>query len=305
VIIARAPPAPTTGIRCRSIPGPASSTSPRSSTSFGYRFDPEFESTAPALQHRRRSVGGDRIDGRAGRSVGAICRLGSDRPKEVWRVEHAAIWNGGTLATAGNLVFQGTAHGRLRAYRATDGEALWEAPTGTGVIAPPISYAIDGEQYVAVVAGIGGGMGLASGDPPAAVLESGNAGRVLAWKLGGTATLPAPDPARSLVAQPVVPIDAALVPEQIEAGRRVYTRFCGHCHGPHAISGGVVPDLRRSAPAVYEILPTIVLEGSLLARGMPSFAGLLDAEQLAEVRQYLLSRRAALVAESRASTAGR
>ncbi len=271
---------------------------------FGYRVDPEFVHRPGLFNTGADPVGGaESMVG--GRSVGALVAWDPRAGREVWRVEHRHLANGGTLATAGNLVFQGTGSGRMRAYRATNGEALWEAPTGTGVIAPPISYAIDGEQYVAVVAGIGGGMGLASGDPPAAVLESGNAGRVLAWKLGGTATLPAPDPARSLVAQPVVPIDAPLEPERIEAGRRVYTRFCGHCHGPHAISGGVVPDLRRSAPAVYEILPTLVLEGSLLDRGMPSFAGLLDAEQLAEVRQYLLSRRAALVAESRASNADR
>ncbi|MEZ4281018.1 MAG: PQQ-dependent dehydrogenase, methanol/ethanol family [Myxococcota bacterium] len=264
---------------------------------FGYREDPEFV-------HRKGffNTGVDPVGGSEtmveGRSLGALIAWDPRAAREVWRVEHRHLANGGTLATAGELVFQGTGAGTMHAYRAGDGTPLWEAPTGTGVIAPPISYAVDGEQYVAVVAGIGGGMGLASGDPPPAVLESGNAGRVLAWKLGGDARLPLPDPARSLVARPVAAIDEALDPSRVEAGRRVYTRHCGHCHGPHAISGGVVPDLRRSLPPIYEALPAIVLEGGLLERGMPSFAGILDEAALSDVRQYLLSRRAALLAES-------
>ena len=264
---------------------------------FGYREDPEFV-------HRKGlfNTGVDPVGGAEsmveGRSVGALIAWDPRAAREVWRVEHRHLANGGTLSTAGDLVFQGTGGGSMRAYRAGDGEQMWEAPTGTGVIAPPISYAIDGEQYIAVVAGIGGGMGLASGDPPPAVLESGNAGRVLAWKLGGDALLPAPDPARSLLARPVTAIDAPLDAGRIESGRRIYTRHCGHCHGPHAISGGVVPDLRRSPPPIYDALPAIVQGGSLLARGMPSFAGVLDEADVSDVRQYLLSRRAALVAEA-------
>ena len=272
---------------------------------FGYREDPEFV-------HRRGffNTGVDPVGGAEsmveGRSVGALIAWDPRAAREVWRVEHRHLANGGTLSTAGDLVFQGTGGGSMRAYRAGDGELLWEAPTGTGVIAPPISYAIDGEQYIAVVAGIGGGMGLASGDPPPAVLESGNAGRVLAWKLGGDARLPAPDPARSLLARPVAAIDTPLDAARVESGRRVYTRHCGHCHGPHAISGGVVPDLRRSLPPIYDALPAIVQGGSLLARGMPGFAGILDDAAVADVRQYLLSRRAAFVAEAGAeSPAGR
>ena len=171
---------------------------------------------------------------------------------------------------------------------------LWDSPTGTSVIAPPISYAVDGEQYIAVVAGLGGGMGLASGNPPPAVLASGNAGRVLAWKLAGTATLPEPV---APVLAPVTPIDEKLDPARVESGRKRYIRYCAHCHGPFAIAGGMLPDLRRSSPAIYDTLPTIVLQGALLERGMPSFGKFLDEPGLAEIRQYLLSRRAALIAD--------
>ncbi|MEN8161344.1 MAG: PQQ-dependent dehydrogenase, methanol/ethanol family, partial [Myxococcota bacterium] len=88
--------------------------------------------------------------------------------KEVWRAQYTSPWNGGTLATAGNLVFQGTAHGTFAAYRATDGELLFEAPAGTGIVAPPVTYELDGQQYVAVMAGWGGAFALVAGDAAAA-----------------------------------------------------------------------------------------------------------------------------------------
>ncbi len=81
------------------------------------------------------------------------------KQKEAWRVEHVAPWNGGTLTTAGNLVFQGTADGRFVAYNATTGEKLWESPTGTGVVAAASTYMIDGKQYVSIAVGWGGVFG--------------------------------------------------------------------------------------------------------------------------------------------------
>jgi len=228
-----------------------------------------------------------------GRVVAALVAWDPVKQREVWRVEHAHVANGGVLATAGNLVFQGSGRARLAAYRASDGEKLFEAPTGTGVVAPPITYRVDGEQYVAILAGLGGGLAMASGDPPPETVASGNAGRVLAWKLGGTAKLPEAE----LRPAPVVPIDARLDPDRAQRGRKLYYRFCSPCHGPAAIGGGFLPDLRRSQPAVYEQLPAIVLGGGRIDRGMPEFASFLDAEDVADLRAYLLERRAALVAE--------
>ena len=229
----------------------------------------------------------------AGRVVGALLAWDPRTQREAWRVELEHLANGGTLATAGNLVFQGTGRAMLRAYRATDGKLLFETPTGTGVVAPPISYSLDGEQYVAVLAGLGGGMALASGSPPPETLASGNAGRVLAWKLGGTARLPE----AQWKPRPLAPIEARLDPKRVDEGRKLFARFCTHCHGPYAIAGGTIPDLRRSEPPIYDALPAIVLEGGRISGGMPSFAGNLDGADLADLRQYLLSRRAELVAE--------
>ena len=79
--------------------------------------------------------------------------------KEVWRAQFDHPWNGGTLATAGNLVFQGNSQGEFTAYRATNGQKLWSAPTQAGVLAAPVTYEVGGEQYVAIEVGWGGAFG--------------------------------------------------------------------------------------------------------------------------------------------------
>jgi len=213
--------------------------------------------------------------------------------REVWRVTHRRPWNGGTLTTAGNLVFQGNGEAKFAAYRATDGELLFEAPAGTGVVAPPITYRVDGEQYVAVMAGWGGGFALAGADPPEQTLASGNAGRLLAYNLGGSAHLPE----LTWQPRPIEPVDAELDPERVEAGLRLFHVWCAACHGPAAVAGGTIPDLRRAKPGVYQALPAIVLEGALRGKGMPRFDAWLDADDIEVLRAYLLSRRAELVEE--------
>jgi quinohemoprotein ethanol dehydrogenase len=230
------------------------------------------------------------------RIVAALVAWDPRRQREVWRVEHPHIANGGLLSTAGNLVFQGTGRATLAAYRASDGERLFEAFTGTGVVAPPITYRVDGEQYIAVLAGLGGGMALASADPPPATLASGNAGRLLAFKLGGKQRLPEPE----LELPPVIPIEAKLDPAQVAEGKRIYLRYCSACHGPAAIGGGTLPDLRRSPPAVYDALGPILTQGARLDGGMPSFGAFMRDDDVEAVRAYLIERRAELVREESA-----
>jgi hypothetical protein len=112
------------------------------------------------------------------------------KQREAWHVEHKGPWNGGTLSTAGNLVFQGTADGKLVAYRADDGTQLWDFTTQTGVVAPPISFEMDGEQYVSVNVGWGGAFALVFGEYVQAESMP-NVSRVLTFKLGGKGALPA------------------------------------------------------------------------------------------------------------------
>jgi quinohemoprotein ethanol dehydrogenase len=190
--------------------------------------------------------------------------------KARWKVEYDAYWNGGTLSTAGNLVFQGTAAGELVAYRATDGARLWSAWTGTGVLAPPITYEMDGQQYVSVMAGWGG----------AFVPRYRSGGRLYTFSLGGALAIPARPAATAVAPIPFTPDAAA-----IAAGRTLFQRQCGRCHNP----GTTAPDLRRSAAGTYDALASIVQKGTLLGRGMPAFR-MTDAEVEA-VRQYLLDER--------------
>ncbi|MGI9204655.1 MAG: PQQ-dependent dehydrogenase, methanol/ethanol family [Woeseiaceae bacterium] len=205
--------------------------------------------------------------------------------KEVWRVQHAAHENGGVLSTAGNLVFQGTATEELVAYNATSSERLWAAATQTGVLAPPITYSIDGEQYVAVVVGWGGVTANAIGVVTNPEGTNRNISRILAFTLGGSAELP-PPPER---VEPADPPDDFGSEEQITAGASLYGRNCSICHGVYAVSGGVLPDLRHSAmTATPESFQSVVLGGALLEIGMASFAEVLDEDDAEAVRAYIV-----------------
>jgi quinohemoprotein ethanol dehydrogenase len=191
--------------------------------------------------------------------------------KARWTVEYGSYWNGGTLATAGNLVFQGTAAGEFFAYRATDGQKLWSVWVGTGIVAPPITYEVDGRQYVSVMAGWGGAFARKARAP----------GKLLTFVLDGKAPLPArPAP------RPVTAIANPASADQIVAGAKLFETYCARCHG----GATVAPDLRRSSPAMYRSYERILLEGSLAERGMPRF-DYLDRPAVAALRAYLLDER--------------
>lgn len=210
--------------------------------------------------------------------------------QEVWRVEYPGAWNGGVLSTAGGLVFQGSATGYLNAYRADNGETVWQFPTQTGIVAPPISFAVDGEQYISVSAGWGGIFPLITG-PLAADSANGepiNRSRLLTFKLNGQAELP--PAAEQLRDMPDLSAQS-LDPDQVSAGFLVYDRFCGGCHGAGAVGGGVVPDLRYSASLQQtSLFNSIVLDGVLASRGMVGFGTEISLEQAEAVRAYLISR---------------
>ena len=93
------------------------------------------------------------------------------RQKEVWRANYRGPWNGGILTSAGNLVVQGSAAGDISAYRADSGEKLWSMFAQSPVMAAPITYEVDGEQYIAVLSGWGGAYPLLQGQQS---LKSGN-----------------------------------------------------------------------------------------------------------------------------------
>jgi quinohemoprotein ethanol dehydrogenase len=201
--------------------------------------------------------------------------------RKVWEARHDSEVNGGVLATAGNLVFQGSGDGALVAYRATDGVPLWRAEVGIAVMAPPVAYRTGGEQYVAVTVGMGGSAGLNM-----TTFDYVNAGYVIAWRLGGKAALPVPVKRPPGVVQ-VAPTEASA--ERIARGQALYGEHCFRCHGIGTKSGGLLPDLRFSSRETHARWNDIVLGGIRAGAGMGSFADVLTREDAEAVQAYVIA----------------
>ena len=206
--------------------------------------------------------------------------------KEVWRAQHKGPWNGGTMVTAGNLVFQGTLDGHFNAYDATNGKPLWAADTYTSTLAGPMTYTVDGEQYVAVGAGYGSVFYLVAGFALPTTGTPDN-GKIVVYKLGGKANLAKPLLTR--VAFPKPPASAASA-AVVAAGHTTFNHYCLVCHGYNAISGGVLPDLRKTAElADAGAFKDVVLGGSHKSRGMVSFATVLKDADVEAIRSYVIT----------------
>ena len=205
------------------------------------------------------------------------------KQEEAWRVEHNSAWNGGLLSTAGNLVFQGRADGTFLAYSADKGEVLWETPVHTGIIAPPVTYEVDGVQYVAVVAGWGGAFATTSGVPrhKGNVLEE---GRIVVYKLGGETVLLEPNVTHvNLPQPPAFEADA----EQMLHGNRMYNAFCSTCHGPNVNSSSQIPDLKYLGEAGHARWEAIVLGGVYSELGMPNYSDMLTEDDSKAIQVYV------------------
>ena len=212
--------------------------------------------------------------------------------EEVWRVEHQSAWNGGLLSTAGDLVFQGRSDGMFAAYGADSGELLWETPVYTGIIAAPVSYEVDGEQYVAVVAGWGGAFATTAGVPrhKGNVLQE---GRVLAFKLDATTEMPAPNVTHVNIPEPPK-FDAS--PEQLFNGQRLYSRYCSICHGPEVHSGSQIPDLKYLTESGHARWQSVVYQGVFSGMGMPSFSHVLSEQDSLDIQAYVAETARATIA---------
>jgi len=208
--------------------------------------------------------------------------------KPRWEIARDWPWSGGTLATGGNRVFQGTAHGEFEAYSADNGKMLWSFKTNRGTMAGPITYRVNGEQYIAVMAGYGGSMGMASGTP--FMKEKMPNGMIFAFKIGGKATPPAYTP---IPLDKPTPSNESFTPAQIATGQKYFFQYCQICHG-----GPVNPDLRRSALLQdKEAFKAVVIDGALAPNGMASFAAYMKPEEAEGVRAYLNQRAKELLKE--------
>jgi alcohol dehydrogenase (cytochrome c)/quinohemoprotein ethanol dehydrogenase len=208
--------------------------------------------------------------------------------KAAWTIERSGPWNGGTLATAGDLVFEGTANGNFEAYRADNGRKLWSFAAQTGVMAGPVTYEVGGQQYVAVLAGWGGVFPLAAGEVSFASGHVRNVSRMLIFKLGGRASLPRMP---AIEPTPLTALPNPTSPRTIRKGEELFQSYCAGCHGDVAVSGGVLPDLRRSSALTHDTWFATVLRGDLQSQGMVSFSKELSRDDAVAIRSYVISRR--------------
>jgi PQQ-dependent dehydrogenase (methanol/ethanol family) len=198
--------------------------------------------------------------------------------REVWRSELRGSIASGVLSTAGGLVFQGAHKGEFSAYDARDGRKLWSTDPQTGVVAGAVSYAVDGRQYVAVLAGYG-----------TRDYYTPNRSRLLVYTLDGKAKLPPPGelpPARVLDPPPSFGTVA-----QRERGSQLYAQQCVMCHETQFGNRGLFPALNVSpmlnAAAAFR---SVVIDGVLEPRGMVSFRDRLSADDAEAIRAFLVQR---------------
>jgi mono/diheme cytochrome c family protein len=200
--------------------------------------------------------------------------------KPAWKVAHDSPANGGILSTAGNLVFQGRGNGTFAAYDANNGDPLWQYQSDSAVLAGPMTYELDGEQYVAVAQGSGGTVMLTIGDN--LKRKKVNQNKLLVFKLGDfgqTKTLPDERLATILA----LGHEANSNPDIIKKGEELYGHNCGSCHGIGAKSNYIVPDLRYMSEQTHIDFTGIVLGGSRAHKGMVGFYetnSLKDAEAI-------------------------
>jgi quinohemoprotein ethanol dehydrogenase len=274
---------------------------PTNDAAFGYTPESVFAPKPRGMNNGLDKLAGDLPPDPAGRAQiaaglkGYVVAWNPALAKEAWRIDLKGPWNGGVLSTAGNLLFQGNASGNFAAYRADSGELLWSQPAQTGVLAGPMTYQVNGVQYVAVLAGWGGVFPLVAGELADKSGKQRNISRLLVYKLGGGATLPAQTFSDLALNPPAESPDE----DTLKMGHALFANFCSDCHGARAHSGGVVPDLRASALLGSDTWFDVVLGGALKTEGMASFSNVLDHRQAAAVRSWIIS-----VAQADKTTAG-
>ena len=254
---------------------------------WSFNADPRAWNTAafgnPALASQ--------ADTLADRNHGVLLAWDPIKQETVWQVREAAPWNSGVLALK-DLIFKGNAEGEFAAFDARTGEKRWSTRLNTGIIAAPMTYELDGTQYVSILVGWGGVMGSWF-----RLTKQVNPGTVYTFALGANADYPEfPElPEKELISLPVT-----ADPATVARGGAFYEKYCSFCHGPGGgMGGGSLPDLKYSSREVYQSFETIVGNGAYLEKGMPNFGDRLSPDDIAAIRNYLL----AMASNARAAAA--
>lgn len=204
--------------------------------------------------------------------------------KQVWQSDDLGWWSGGALATMGGLVFQGASDGVFRVFDDTTGDLLHSIDFGTGIMAAPITYQIDGVQYVAIAAGYGGAQN-ARFLPGMAARERENYERLIVLKLDG-ANVRTP-PRREAVAPFPLYTEAIADPQTVALGLSLYRQYCGRCHAPMGAPNGY-PDLWNLPPSTHDAFQQIVGEGVLAYGGMAGFSDALNENEISAIQAFII-----------------
>jgi len=241
----------------------------RSNSGFAYTTYPEERKRLQAIADSREK--------------GYLLAWDPVRQQEAFRVPYPYPGSGGILSTAGNILLQGTINKTFAAYRADNGAKLWEMDTQTVAIAGPMTYELDGEQYIAANFGWGGSPvhGISSGATPVRF----GPGRLMVFKVGaqGVSLPPMPPPSPL---PPPPPLRAG--EDMVRKGQKLYGETCSRCHGENATGG--VKDLRFMAPDAHAQFKAIVIDGIRKDKGMVGFADILTVEDADAIHAYLIAR---------------
>jgi quinohemoprotein ethanol dehydrogenase len=220
-------------------------------------------------------------DAKFAKSYGKLIAWDPVLNKEVWSKVEKTTWNSGVLTTS-DLVFQGTAEGDFNAMDARTGKVIWTKNLGTGIVAPPITYLVDGVQYVTIAVGWGGVQGQSSKNT-----EQINPGTIYTFAIGKNAAMPVfeKQPKKEYLTLPVEITEA-----QVEKGSNLFGKYCSACHTLSAGNpGGNIPNLTYTHPDIMGAFHQIVGDGIFLPKGMPKFGGRLSDEDISNIKGYILA----------------
>lgn len=255
-----------------------------------YRLNPDSQLGGALFDWYGNDLNAERDDlSKSATQIGRLIAWDPRRGKAAWTVDHELPMNGGVLSTAGNLVFQGTATGKLNALSADKGQLLWSFDLGSAVQAPPVTYMRDGVQYVLIPAGSGGigrfmvplyGTGKSAVGPD----------RLIAFSLNGRKELPKDVESDEIVPRPPFETEDKKL---VEKGRELFEEnACGICHGSVAVGrrpvGSSVRDLRYMDAETHKNFYKIVLDGLYKALGMMPHKDILSLDQARAIHYFIV-----------------
>ena len=247
----------------------------------GFVYDKDYWSLGIGLGVGGNPANPTNMDPKFPKSFGKLIAWDPVQNKEVWSKVEKTVWNSGVLTTS-DLVFQGNAEGDFNALDARTGQVLWTKNLGTGIVAPPITYLVDGVQYVTIAVGWGGASGIANRNT-----EQINPGTVYTFAIGKNTAMPVFE---KQAKKEYLTLPVEITEAQVEKGGNLFGKYCSACHNLNAGNpGGNIPNLTYSHPDIMGAFHQIVGDGIFLPKGMPKFKGRLSDEDISNIKGYILS----------------